>query len=195
MLGVSYGIPSEYYQIRVPSKNSISIEWIRVNARAEEEKKVRGFYSQLDLKAAKKKIEKGIKQVVEMEDKGFFLKDIRFTSLWVTNNIKNPYSFGIAPEIIGQALQERGRILAERKREEQDRLEEIRKKGRFQREEELNKQISQLRQTLTEEDLKRIHEKALAKLGEQYQNIRIEAARRLLLANKEDKIIRREYLK
>lgn len=171
------------------------VEWIKVKARAEEEKIVRDFYSQLNLKATKKKIEKGIKQVVEMEGDGFSLEDIQFASLWAVNNIKDPYSFGIVPEIIGQALQEKGKILAEREKEEQDKLKEIRKRDRFQREDEINRQISQLRQNLTEKDLNRIKQEALGELGEEYEKIKIEAARRLLLANKEDEIIGREYLR
>jgi len=155
---------------------------------------VKKFYSLLNQnKISKQKRERALRQINQLIQEGFSLKDINFTIEWTIQNKSGLHSFGIITETIGQALAMKEKYLKTQREKEKLEKEKQEKQRKQEKEEKLQQKIQQIRNTLSKEKLAEIHQEAENVIKNQGNNKKF--GQDILIRLKENEIIRNLYLK
>ncbi|MEA1964720.1 MAG: hypothetical protein U9O41_06300, partial [Candidatus Aerophobetes bacterium] len=132
-------------------------------------------------------------QINKLIQEGFNLEDINFTIEWTIQNKSDLYSFGIIAETIGEALGERQKYLATQQEKERLEKEKEEKQKKQEEEEKIQRKIEQTRNTLSQEELAKIHREAESAVEAQGNDKRF--GQDILMRIKENEIIRNLYFK
>jgi len=155
---------------------------------------VKKFYTLLNqTKISKQKRERALHQINELTQEGFSLKDIDFTIEWTTQNKSGLHSFGIIAETIGEALREKEKYLKIKREKEILENKKREKQKQEEEEEKLQQKIQETRNTLSKEELAKIHQQAEDIVKNQMGEKKF--GQEILVRVKENEIIRNLYLK
>jgi hypothetical protein len=149
------------------------------------------FYAGLNQRRiSSMKRERGLAVLARLLRDGYTIDEIAYAIDWTMASISGLHSIGILPEVMGQALAARERLLADSGAQpNRQALEESSARAQAEAEQ---RQIEALKATLPPEYLEALHEDARALVAEEHPNLKF--GQDILIRLKVDELVRAQYL-
>jgi hypothetical protein len=153
------------------------------------------FYSLIgQIRISRQKRERGREQLLDLLQQGFSLDDISFAIEWVKDHLSGQvHSFGIIPQIIGQALKDREEMRRAKEQLDRARAREVAEERRRVAEEATRRRIEEVKASLPPETLEELNREA-SRLLEETPGARPTFGQEILLKMKVDELIKQKYL-
>jgi hypothetical protein len=149
------------------------------------------FYAGLNQRRiSSMKRERGLAVLAHLLRDGYTIDEIAYAIDWTIASISGLHSIGILPEVMGQALAARERLLADSGAQpNRQAVEESSARAQAEAEQ---RQIEELKATLPPERLEALHEDARALVAQEHPNLKL--GRDILIRLKVDELVRAQYL-
>jgi hypothetical protein len=149
------------------------------------------FYAGLNQRRiSSMKRERGLAVLAHLLRDGYTIDEIAYAIDWTIASISGLHSIGILPEVMGQALAARERLLAD-SGVQQNRQATGELSARAQAEAE-QRQIEEIKVTLPPERLEALHEDARAVVAQEHPNLKF--GQDILIRLKVDELVKAQYL-
>lgn len=157
---------------------------------------VHHFYDLIGTPSSSAKLKKGYKQACHLLEDGYSVSDINFTIEWAQKNVEQElYSFGIIPEVIGQALKDKEQSIRQEETEQIARMKRRKLETQIEKERKITDLVDNLRARMNPKELGNIRREAENLLLKKDPNIKKTVGYEMLLRIKEEEIIYQSYLK
>ena len=149
------------------------------------------FYAGLNQRRiSSMKRERGLSVLARLLRDGYTIDEIAYAIDWTMASISGLHSIGILPEIMGQALAARERLLTDSgARPSRQAVEESSARAQAEAEQ---RQIEALKATLPPERLEALHEEARALVAREHPNLKF--GQDILIRLKADELVKVQYL-
>jgi hypothetical protein len=149
------------------------------------------FYAGLNQRRiSSMKRERGLTVLARLLRDGYTIDEIAYAIDWTIASISGLHSIGILPEVMGQALAARERLLAD-SGAQQNRQATGELSARAQAEAE-QRQIEEIKVTLPPERLEALHEDARTVVAQEHPNLKF--GQDILIRLKVDELVKAQYL-
>jgi hypothetical protein len=136
------------------------------------------------------KRERGLAVLAHLLQDGYTIDEIAYAIDWTMASISGLHSIGILPEVMGQALAARERLLADSgSQPNKQAIEESSARAQGEAEQQ---QVEEIKVTLPPERLEALHEEARAVVTQEYPNLKF--GQDILIRLKVDELVRAQYL-
>jgi hypothetical protein len=149
------------------------------------------FYAGLNQRRiSSMKCERGLAILAHLLTDGYTIDEIAYAIDWTMASISGLHSIGILPEVMGQALAARERLLADMGAQpNRQAIEESSARAHAEVEQ---RQIEALKTTLPQDRLQALHEEARASVMQEHPNLKF--GQDILIRLKVDELIKMQYL-
>jgi len=145
-------------------------------------------------KISKKKRERAREDIQSLLQEGFTFDELSYAIDWVSDHLAaEVHSFGIIPEIIGQALKDREEARRVKEQLDRARAREVAEERRRVAEEATRRRIEEVKASLPPETLEELNREA-SRLLEETPGARPTFGQEILLKMKVDELIKHKYL-